>query len=67
MRQTAEPPSLIPRSQARHYRADGRNIPLPLHDPDLPAQDPREIRAARTFAEHTVAQIKELIFPVHGL
>jgi acetoin utilization protein AcuC len=63
----AEPPQMIPRSQARHYRADGRNIPLPLHDPDPPAQDPRETRAVRTFAEHTVAKIKEQIFPVHGL
>jgi len=53
----------IPASQADKYpESQGR-----LYDPEPPYVEPRLHEAARRFNDATVEEIKELIFPVHGL
>jgi acetoin utilization protein AcuC len=61
----AEPPERIPESQAEHY-GRGKDAPT-LHDRDLPAVDDDWARLAREFAEESVRQVKERVFPFHGL
>jgi acetoin utilization protein AcuC len=42
-------------------------IKAPLRDKSGPALSPSEIHRAREYAQHSVEQIKKLIFPYHGL
>jgi acetoin utilization protein AcuC len=60
-----EPPEHVPESQAEHYRNDGE--PVPLHDADGPTVDEDWLRVAREFAEQSVAEVRERVFPYHGL
>ena len=58
-------PEHIPDSERESY---GRGeLPAPLHDPPEPTVDEDWARIAREFAEESVAAVKDLIFPLHGL
>ncbi len=58
-------PEFIPEDQAQYYRRDNR--PVPLHDVNGPKPDDDWLRITREFAEESVTQIKERVFPYHGL
>jgi len=60
-----EPPEHIPDSEAKHYRRDDE--PVPLHDATGPKTDEDWLRVTREFAEASVEEIEERIFPYHGL
>jgi acetoin utilization protein AcuC len=60
-----EPPQHIPESRAQGYRAsDG---PPTLHDSEGPHISPHLVAGARRFAEAAVKELKERVFPFHGL
>jgi acetoin utilization protein AcuC len=61
----AEPPEHVPESEAEHYRRDDK--PVPLHDAGGPKADDDWLRVTREFAEASVEEIKQRIFPYHGL
>jgi len=60
-----EPPEHIPDSEAKHYRRDDE--PVPIHDATGPKTDEDWLRVTREFAEASVKEIKERLFPYHGL
>ena len=60
-----EPPEHIPDSEVQHYRRDDK--PVPLHDATGPKTDEDWLRVTREFAEASVKEIKERLFPYHGL
>jgi len=61
-----DPPELIPESEAHHYPATNEG-PLTLHDSTGPKIDEDWARLAREFAEGSVGEIKQRIFPFHDL
>ncbi len=58
-------PTHIPDSEAQHYRRNDQ--PTPLHDMGGPKIDEDWLRVTREFAEASVQEVKERIFPYHGL
>lgn len=60
-----DPPEHIPGSEAQHYRRDDE--PVPLHDATGPKTDEDWLRVTREFAEESVKEIKQRIFPYHGI
>jgi acetoin utilization protein AcuC len=58
-------PRHIPESEADHYRRDDK--PAPLQEQSEPPADDDWLRVSREFAEQSVAEIRERIFPHHGL
>jgi acetoin utilization protein AcuC len=58
-------PELIPDSQSHHYRRDGHEATL--HDTAGPSVDDDWRRIAREFAEQSVQELQERVFPYHGL
>ena len=60
-----DPPKHIPDSEAKHYRRDDN--PVPLHDATGPKTDEDWLRVTREFAEASIKEIKERLFPYHGL
>lgn len=58
-------PETIPESQAKHYRIS--DDPPPLHDQHGPRVSERQVITARHFAEEAVKDLKERVFPYHGL
>ena len=61
----AKAPEHIPESQARAYRTSDE--PVPLHDDKIPEMPYDLTSAARALAEESVSEVKELVFPHHGL
>lgn len=59
------PPQYVPESEADHYRKDDK--PVPLEDQVEPPTDEDWLRVSREFAEESVAEIKQRVFPHHGL
>ncbi|MFB3882043.1 MAG: acetoin utilization protein AcuC [Armatimonadota bacterium] len=66
-------PQFIPEEQADPYRparrgnASGEAQGIPLHDTNGPKIDDDWLRVSRQFAEQSVAEIKQRVFPYHGL
>jgi acetoin utilization protein AcuC len=70
-------PQFIPEEQADYYRparrgsgptaASGEAQGIPLHDSNGPKIDDDWLRVSREFAEQSVREIKERVFPYHGL
>lgn len=60
-----QPPQYLPESEADHYRKDDK--PVPLDDQVEPPTDEDWLRVSREFAEQSVAEIKQRVFPHHGL
>jgi acetoin utilization protein AcuC len=58
-------PEHIPDSELESYARGDK--PVPLHDPPGPRVDEDWARVAREFAEQSVAEVRERIFPFHGL
>lgn len=59
-----EPPETIPEAQARRYLDPGQ---ASLHDVEGPAVDEDWARVTREFAESSVREVQDLIFPLHGI
>ena len=70
-------PQFIPEEQADYYRparrggattaASSEEQGIPLHDSNGPKIDDDWLRVSREFAEQSVREIKERVFPYHGL
>ncbi len=58
-------PEFIPESEAEHYRRDDK--PVALHDTRAPKIDDDWLRVTREYAEASVKEIRERVFPYHGL
>ncbi len=58
-------PTHIPEPEAKHYRRNDQ--PTSLHDLGGPKIDEDWLRVTREFAEASVQEVKERIFPYHGL
>jgi acetoin utilization protein AcuC len=60
-----QPPRYLPESEADHYRRDDK--PVLLEDQSEPPTDDDWLRVSREFAEHAVEEVKQRVFPHHGL
>jgi acetoin utilization protein AcuC len=70
-------PQFIPEQQAHYYRPPRRSDihlatppqqqPVPLHDATPPNIDDDWLRVSREFAEQSVKQLKDRVFPYHRL
>jgi len=61
-----EAPEEIPESQANRYR-DNDDAPPRLHDAAGPSVDEDWARVAREFAQESVKELQQRVFPYHGL